>query len=161
MHAKMFGVPVLIYIFVACSIVVQILLTKTRFGKKVYALGGNEQAARVCGISVEKTRRMIYLWMGTFAALAGILITGRVASGSATNGVEYHLDAIAASVIGGVSMRGGSGNVFGVVIGVMIIGVLQNGLDIMKVSPYWQLIAKGIIIIAAVVADTMRKRNKT
>lgn len=94
-------------------------------------------------------------------AIAGILITGRVSSGSATNGVEYHLDAIAASVIGGVSMRGGSGSVFGVVIGVMIIGVLQNGLDIMKVSPYWQLIAKGIIIIAAVVADTMRKRNRT
>lgn len=86
-----------------------------------------------------------------------LLISGRVGAGATSNGVEYHLDAIASCVIGGVSMKGGVGSVFGVVIGVLIMGALQNGLNIMGVSPYWQQICKGLIIIVAVVADTLKK----
>ena len=149
------AMPVLILVFLLCAVINHILLKKTHFGKKVYALGGNEQAARVCGVSVEKTRICVYLLISAYAALAGILISGRVGAGATSNGVEYHLDAIASCVIGGVSMKGGVGNVFGVVIGVLIMGALQNGLNIMGVSPYWQQICKGLIIIVAVVADTL------
>lgn len=97
--------------------------------------------------------------MSVFATISGILITGRVSSGSATNGIEYHMDAIASTVIGGVSMTGGSGNVMGVVGGVLIMGVLQNDLDLMMVSPYLQQIFKGAIIVIAVVADNMKNRR--
>lgn len=158
--ARVLKVPVLIYIFLLCAVLVHVMLRFTGFGKKIYALGGNEQAARVCGINVEATRMKIYLLNSTFAAICGILITGRVSSGAVSNGLEYHLDAIAAAVIGGVSMSGGVGSVFGVVIGVLIMGVLQNGLDLLQVSPYWQLICKGAIIIVAVVADNMRKNRR-
>ena len=151
------AIPVLVLIFFACAVVNHIVLRKTHFGKKVYALGGNEQAARVCGINVERTRTCVYLLVSSYAALAGILISGRVGAGATSNGVEYHLDAIASCVIGGVSMKGGVGSVFGVVIGVLIMGALQNGLNIMGVSPYWQQICKGLIIIVAVVADTLKK----
>lgn len=151
------AMPVLILIFLLCAVVNHIVLRKTHFGKKVYALGGNEQAARVCGVSVERARICVYLLISTYAAIAGILISGRVGAGATSNGVEYHLDAIASCVIGGVSMKGGVGNVFGVVIGVLIMGALQNGLNIMGVSPYWQQICKGLIIIVAVVADTLKK----
>lgn len=151
------AMPVLILVFLLCAVINHILLKKTHFGKKVYALGGNEQAARVCGVSVEKTRICVYLLISAYAALAGILISGRVGAGATSNGVEYHLDAIASCVIGGVSMKGGVGSVFGVVIGVLIMGALQNGLNIMGVSPYWQQICKGLIIIVAVVADTLKK----
>ncbi len=154
------AMPVLILVFLLCAVINHILLRKTHFGKKVFALGGNEQAARVCGVSVEKTRILVYLIISAYAALAGILISGRVGAGATSNGVEYHLDAIASCVIGGVSMKGGVGNVFGVVIGVLIMGALQNGLNIMGVSPYWQQICKGLIIIVAVVADTMKKGTK-
>lgn len=151
------AMPVLILVFLLCAVINHIILKKTHFGKKVYALGGNEQAARVCGVSVEKTRICVYLLISTYAALAGILISGRVGAGATSNGQNYHLDAIASCVIGGVSMKGGVGNVFGVVIGVLIMGALQNGLNIMGVSPYWQQICKGLIIIVAVVADTLKK----
>ncbi len=151
------AMPVLILIFLLCAILNHILLKKTHFGKKIYALGGNEQAARVCGVNVRNTRIGVYLLISAYAALAGILISGRVGAGATSNGVEYHLDAIASCVIGGVSMKGGVGKVFGVVIGVLIMGALQNGLNIMGVSPYWQQICKGLIIIVAVVADTMKK----
>ena len=151
------AMPVLILIFLRCALINHIVLRKTHFGKKVYALGGNEQAARVCGVSVEKTRICVYLLLSLYAAIAGILISGRVGAGATSNGIEYHLDAIASCVIGGVSMKGGVGNVLGVVVGVLIMGALQNGLNIMGVSPYWQQICKGLIIIVAVVADTMKK----
>lgn len=151
------AVPVLILVFFLCAIINHIVLRKTPFGRKVYALGGNEQAARVCGVNVERTRIIVYLLMSFFAALSGILISGRVGAGATSNGVEYHLDAIAACVIGGVSMKGGVGKVLGVVVGVLIIGALQNGLNIVGVSPYWQQICKGLIIIVAVVADTLKK----
>lgn len=151
------AMPVLILIFLGCALINHIVLRKTHFGKKVYALGGNEQAARVCGVSVEKTRICVYLLLSLYAAIAGILISGRVGAGATSNGIEYHLDAIASCVIGGVSMKGGVGNVLGVVVGVLIMGALQNGLNIMGVSPYWQQICKGLIIIVAVVADTMKK----
>lgn len=151
------AMPVLILIFLLCAVLNHILLTKSHFGKKVFALGGNEQAARVCGISVERTRMIVYLLISVYAAISGILISGRVGAGATSNGVEYHLDAIASCVIGGVSMKGGVGNVLGVAIGVLIIGALQNGLNIMGVSPYWQQICKGLIIIIAVVMDTIKK----
>ena len=151
------AMPVLILIFLGCALINHIVLRKTHFGKKVYALGGNEQAARVCGVSVEKTRICVYLLLSLYAAIAGILISGCVGAGATSNGIEYHLDAIASCVIGGVSMKGGVGNVLGVVVGVLIMGALQNGLNIMGVSPYWQQICKGLIIIVAVVADTMKK----
>ena len=152
-------IPIPVIIFVLFILFGWIVMNKTYLGRMIYALGGNQEAARVCGINVDLTRIKVFLLMSVFATISGILITGRVSSGSATNGIEYHMDAIASTVIGGVSMTGGSGNVMGVVGGVLIMGVLQNGLDLMMVSPYLQQIFKGAIIVIAVVADNMKNRR--
>lgn len=152
--------PVPILIFIILIIVTHVLMSRTKLGKKIYAIGGNEQAARVCGVNVRNVRILVYMIEGFLVAVSGILLTGRIASGAAINGTGYELDAIAACVIGGVSMSGGSGRVMGVIFGVFIMGVLQNGLDLMGVDPNLQQVFKGAIIIAAVVVDNVRKTSK-
>lgn len=150
------GIPVPIIIFVCIVALSSFTLAKTKLGKYIYGVGGNENAARICGVNVDKYKIVIYTIEGLFCAIAAIILTGRISAGSGTAGGGYELDAIAASVIGGTSMSGGVGQVGGTVVGVLIIGVLNNGLDLLKVSPYWQQILKGVIIVSAVIMD-MRK----
>lgn len=152
--------PVPILIFIILIVVTHVLMSQTKLGKKIYAIGGNEQAARVCGVNVRNVRILVYMIEGFLVAVSGILLTGRIASGAAINGTGYELDAIASCVIGGVSMSGGSGSVVGVIFGVFIMGVLQNGLDLMGVDPNLQQVFKGAIIITAVVVDNVRKTPK-
>jgi inositol transport system permease protein len=151
--------PVAVLIFLFMGLVTHIILRKSPFGKKIYAIGGNEQAAVVCGINVKKSIIIIYTYAGLMSAVGGIILTARVSSGNPTAGTAYELDAIASAVIGGTSLTGGVGFISGTIIGALIIGVLNNGLTLIGVSPYLQQIVKGVIIVGAVVLDARRNKR--
>lgn len=152
-------IPVPVIIFLTMGLITHVILRKSKFGKTIYAYGGNEQAAKVCGINVNKTLIIVYMYAGIMSAVAGIILTSRVSSGNPTAGLSYELDAIASAVIGGTSLDGGVGFISGTIIGALIIGVLNNGLTLIGVSPYWQQIIKAIIIVGAVILDTYRHKN--
>lgn len=152
-------IPYVVIVFVIVAIIAYIILNYTKFGKHVYAIGGNVNAARTSGIKVEKNLLGIYMVSRICASIAGILITARAASGIATLGNNYELDAIAAATIGGTSHTGGIGTVPGIIAGILILGILNNGLLLLGISPYLQQVIKGIIIVGAVVFD-MRKNAR-
>jgi methyl-galactoside transport system permease protein len=149
----LYSLPYIVIIAAFVAFVVWVVYNKTRFGKNIYAIGGNQDAARVSGVNVTKTLIMVYIIGGCLYALGGTLEAAR--TGGATNnyGNGYELDAIAACVVGGVSVSGGIGTVRGVVVGVLIFSVINYGLTFINVNPYWQQIIKGIIIAAAVAID--------
>lgn len=133
-----------------------ILLHKTAFGKSVYALGGNEKAAYISGIKLNKVKIIIYTISGIMASISGLIITSRLSSAQPTAGASYEMDAIAAVVLGGTSLSGGKGRIIGTLIGALIIGVLNNGLNIIGVSAFWQQVVKGIVILMAVLLDRFK-----
>ncbi|MEO8425208.1 MAG: ABC transporter permease, partial [Actinomycetota bacterium] len=135
-----------------------LMLNNTRFGRQVYAIGGNETAARVSGVNVGRTKVLIYMFSGLMAGLGGVVLTARIQSATPALGVGYELDAIAAAVIGGTSFAGGIGTVWGTVVGALIIGVMNNGLDLLNVSPFYQQVVKGVIIIVAIIIDERKNR---
>lgn len=147
------GVPVPVYILVIVFAIFFFMLNRTVFGKRVYAIGGNVKAARLSGIHVERNQIYVYMISGILATLAGIILTSRIDSAVPTAGASYEMNAIAACVIGGASLTGGRGKVTGTLIGIMIIAVLMNGLNMMGTSAYLQQIITGLIIIAAVIFD--------
>ena len=159
-QGDVFGLPVPIIILLIMAVVTHILYAHTKFGKYIYAIGGNEQAARVSGINASKYKMLIYVYAGFLAGLAGLVVSSRIGSGQPGLGVGYELDAIAAAVIGGSSLSaGGIGTVAGTIAGALIIGVLNNILDLMNVSAYWQQIIKGGIIVGAVIIDQLKQRG--
>ena len=151
------GIPIPILIFGLVALFGFFILKYTRFGRYIYAVGGNEESARIAGINTKAIIMGVYTITGFLSGLAGIVLSLRVMSGSPAIGQGYELDAIAAVVIGGSSLNGGVGSIGGTVLGVLIIGVMNNGLDLLNVSSYWQQIVKGIIIIIAVLLDSKRK----
>ncbi|MFC0329031.1 ABC transporter permease [Paenibacillus sepulcri] len=152
-------IPVPVLIFVLITVIMAIILYKTKFGRYVYAIGGNENAAKISGIRVGGIKIWVYVINGFLAGLAGILLASRISSGQPNSGMGYELDAIAAVVIGGTSLFGGRGSLLGTIVGVLIIGVINNGLNLMDVSSYWQQIIKGLIIAGAVILDQRAKRQ--
>lgn len=157
---KVAGIPVIILVFILMFIIAAFLLTQTRFGKNVYAIGGNDQAARVAGINVERNLIKVYIWCSLCAAIGGMLLAGRAGSAdSANTGLNYELDAVAAATVGGTSHTGGICRVSGVLAGILILGVVNNGLVMLKVDDNMTNIVKGLIIIGSVVLD-MRKNAK-
>jgi ribose/xylose/arabinose/galactoside ABC-type transport system permease subunit len=158
---KIAGIPVIIIIFVIMFIISAFLLTQTRFGKNVYAIGGNDQAARVAGINVEKNLVLVYIWCSVCAGIAGILLAGRAGSADPANsGLNYELDAIAAATVGGTSHNGGICRVSGVLAGILILGVINNGLVMLKVDDNMTNVVKGLIIVGSVVLDMRKNRQK-
>lgn len=153
------GLPNLIWYFLIVLILCHILLKKTVFGKWTYAVGGNEAATRLSGVDVKRVKLILYSICGALAGLAGLLLASRITSGNPRVGDGYELDAIAAAVIGGVSMAGGSGTIVGTLIGVLILGVIKNGFDILGLSTFYQQIMKGVIILFAVLVDIRAKKN--
>ena len=133
------------------------ILHYTRFGRYVYAVGGNELAAKVSGVNTDRVLIWVYAFTGALAGVAGIVESSRIMSGEPSAGEGYELNAIAAVVIGGTSLSGGVGSIAGTIIGVLIIGVMNNGLDLLNVSSYWQLVVKGLIIVCAVLLDRKSK----
>ena len=149
----MFGIPVPAITMLVVFAMLYFILHKTVFGKNTYAIGGNEKAAFISGIKVNKVKIMIYSISGLMAALAGAILTSRLNSAQPTAGTAYELDAIAAVVLGGTSLTGGKGRIFGTLIGVLIIGVLNNGLNLLGVSSFYQQVIKGVVILIAVLLD--------
>lgn len=150
-----FPIPVLVLGIVAgCA---WVFLRNFRVGRYLYAVGGNEHAARAAGLSVGRIKVFAYTVSGALAGLAGVLLAARIQTGQPNAGVAYELDAIAAAVIGGTSLSGGVGSVGGTVLGALLMGTINNGLDLLNVSSYYQQIVKGIIIVAAVWLDKNRR----
>lgn len=152
------GLPVSLILVTICSLGLWLFLGRTSVGRHIYAIGGNPHAARVAGINVDRVLIYVYMICGLFAGLAGLLLAGRTDSGFPNAGIGSELDAIAAVIIGGASFFGGRGNVLGVLAGVLIIGLLRNGLNLNNVSVFWQQILIGIVIIVAVYIDVLRRR---
>jgi ribose transport system permease protein len=149
------GIPVPVLI-AAMVVLLAVFLTKqTRLGRYIYAIGGNETAAKFSGIRINRVKLIVYSIGGALAALGGIIVTSRLDSAQPNAGASYELDAIAAVVIGGTSLNGGKGSVWGTVIGAVIIGVLNNGLVLLNVSPFWQQVVKGGVILLAVIIDKL------
>jgi ribose transport system permease protein len=146
-------VPISALIFFVVVLAGIFILHYARFGRYVYAVGGNELAAKVSGVNTDRVLIGVYALTGALAGVAGIVLSSRVMSGSPTTGTGYELDAIAAVVIGGTALSGGVGTITGTIVGVLIIGVMNNGLDLLDVSSYWQQIVKGVIIILAVILN--------
>lgn len=137
-----------------------LLLNKTKTGRHIYAVGGNETAARFSGINVKKIKIFVWTVSGALAGFCGVVLAARLSSGQPSTGEGYETDAIAAAVLGGTSFFGGTGSVGGLLIGVLIIGVISNGLNLMHVNSYWQYVLKGIIIIAAVYFDMVKQKKQ-
>lgn len=152
-----FGIPVPVWLMITVFVAIWYLLNHTRFGRYIYALGGNESATRLSGINVDRIKIGVYAICGLLSALAGIIITSRLSSAQPTAGMGYELDAIAAVVVGGTSLAGGKGRIMGTLIGALIIGVLNNALNLLDVSSYFQMIVKAVVILLAVLVDTKRK----
>lgn len=149
------GVPMPVWISAALVGVFVLLMKRTRFGRQVYAVGGNERAATLSGLNVARIKLLVYTLGGGLAGVAGLLVTSKLDSAQPNAGMSYELDSIAAVVIGGTSLNGGRGTILGTVLGCLIIGVLNNGLVLLEVSPFWQQVIKGLVILVAVALDKM------
>jgi ribose transport system permease protein len=153
------GVPMPVWISGTLVAVFAVLTRKTRFGRYVYALGGNERAVLLTGLPVDCIKLGVYTLGGLLAGAAGLIVTARLDSAQPNAGLGYELDSIAAVVIGGTSLSGGQGSMLGTVLGCLIIGVLNNGLFLLDVSPFWQQVVKGFVILAAAAIDRMSSRS--
>ena len=156
----LFKIPVPIYIVAVTMIVISVILYSTRFGRRMYSVGGNITAAKFSGIHVRKITVGVYVISGFLSAIAGIILASRMYSGQPTAGQGYESDAIAAAVLGGTSMSGGVGTIGGTLIGALVIGFLSNGLNLLHISSYVQMIVKGIVILGAVGIDIIKNRKK-
>ncbi|NDL67431.1 ABC transporter permease [Clostridiales bacterium F-3ap] len=150
--------PVSVLILLVLFVLSWVMLNKTRFGRHVYAVGGNEQAAIASGIKSKNVVRKAFLFDGFTAAIAGVVLMSRMNSGQPAAGVAYEFDAITAVVVGGTSLAGGSGTVVGTIIGAVIVGIINNVQNLANVNTYWQQIVKGLIILTAVIIDKMTKQ---
>ena len=154
---RLAGIPVPIIIMLVIYFIAWVLLQRTPFGRRVYAIGGNEMAARLSGIKTERTKLIVYGISGLTAAFAAVILTGRLMSGQPNAGVGFELDAIAAVVLGGTAIAGGRGLIIGTLIGAVLLGILNNGLNLMGINPYLQNVIKGLIILLAIYVGRERR----
>ncbi len=153
------GVPMPVWVTIGVIVIFGFFIRKSRMGRYIYAIGGNEKATLLSGINVRKVKVTVYTLAGVLSAVAGLLVTARLDSAQPNAGMGYELDSIAAVVIGGTSLSGGKGSIMGTVIGALIIGVLNNGLVLLNVSPFWQQVIKGLVILLAVILDRMSSKK--
>lgn len=150
--------PVPVLVMIVMGAIAWVILNKTVAGRAMYAIGGNEEASRLSGLGVKRTLLYVYGLAGLFAAVAGMVLAGRLSSAQPQAAAGYELDAIAAVVIGGASLFGGVGTVLGSLIGALVLAVIRNGLNLLNVNPFWQQVAIGIVIALAVLGDSLRRR---
>jgi ribose transport system permease protein len=150
--------PMPVVIMVVLGLLATFILGRTYTGRAMYAIGGNEEAARLSGINVRHQKLIIYALSGLFAAIAGLVLAGRLVSGQPQAAAGYELDSIAAVVIGGASLAGGTGRAFGTFVGALVLAVIRNGLNLLNVSSFWQQVVIGAVIALAVLTDTLRRR---
>ena len=154
------GIPVPVWISGIIVVIAVVLTNKTVLGRYIYAIGGNEHASKLSGINIKKIKLIVYAISGVLAAVGGIMVTSRLDSAQPNAGMSYELDSIAAVVIGGTSLSGGRGTILGTVLGAVIIGVLNNGLVLLNVSPFWQQVVKGAVILLAVIIDKVNSKSE-
>jgi ribose transport system permease protein len=154
------GIPIPIIIFLVVVIIAYIVLMQTKLGRYTYAIGGNEETVRLSGINSDFFKTLVYVISGSTAALSALILTSRLNSAEPVAGTGYELDVIAAVVIGGASLSGGRGSVWGTFIGALLIGVINNGMNLLGISPYFQQVVKGLIIIGAVWLDQLRAKEE-
>ncbi|OCP00036.1 MULTISPECIES: ABC transporter permease [unclassified Ensifer] len=157
---SLLGLPVIIWVVAVLFVVNHILLSKTSFGRRAYLTGGNREAAVYSGIKVDRLKITIFMISGVMAAISGVLLSSRLFSAQTNAGMSYELDAIAAAVLGGTSLAGGVGTMVGTLIGALIIGVMNNGMNMLSVPYFYQLIVKGLVILIAVWLDVRAKQAK-
>ena len=153
------GWPVPIIIFLVVVVIAYVVLTQTRLGRYTYAIGGNEETVKLSGINAGFYKTLVYVIAGASAALSALILTARLNSAEPIAGLGYELDVIAAVVIGGTSLNGGRGSLWGTFIGALMIGVINNGMNLLDISPYFQLVVKGLLIIGAVLLDRLREEQ--
>ncbi|HKL42778.1 MAG TPA: ABC transporter permease [Clostridia bacterium] len=158
-HGSIGPIPIATGVFVIIAIISHILLRHTPFGQYILSTGGNEEASRLSGINVDRIKITVFMWGGLLAGVGGLILLGQTNTGQPTAATGYELDAIAATVVGGTSLSGGQGSVFNTVLGVLLLGMVANALNLLNVSPYWQPVVTGIIILVAVGLDTMGKEQ--
>jgi ribose transport system permease protein len=156
----LYGIPAPVCISAALVGVFVLVTCKTRLGRYLYAVGGNERAAKLSGLNLRQIKITVYALSGALAGVAGLLLTARLDSATPNAGIGYELDSIAAVVIGGTSLSGGRGSILGTVLGCLIIGVLNNGLVLLEVSPFWQQVIKGFVILVAVALDKASSKEE-
>jgi ribose transport system permease protein len=154
------GVPMAVWISAALVVIFYFISKRTTLGRYIYAVGGSEKASAFSGVNVNRIKLWVYALGGALAAVAGLIVTARLDAADPKAGLGYELDSIAAVVIGGTSLSGGRGSILGTVLGCLIIGVLNNGLFLLNVSPFWQQVVKGFVILAAVAADKLGARKE-
>jgi ribose transport system permease protein len=157
-QGSILGIPFPMFVLIVFYILLLILLQNTVFGRGVYAIGGNEEVARLSSLPTNRIKTLVYVISGAMSSLAGVILTSRLSSSQPTAGTGFELDAIAAVVIGGTSLAGGRGRLFGTFIGILIIGVLNNGLNIIGVSAFYQQFIKGLVILFAIILDRKSSR---
>jgi ribose transport system permease protein len=158
-NGTLLGLPVPVAIMGFFLLLTHLLLGQTSWGRYLYAIGGNEEAARLSGVPVARIKVFAYAYSGLAAGLAALVLTGRLNSAQPTAGTGFELDAIAAAVVGGTSLAGGRGTAWGTFLGALIIGVLNNGMNLLNVSSFYQLIAKGVVIVLALLVDRLVRRR--
>ena len=158
--ANWLGVPAPIWITLATMVIFAFLLNKTTFGRNTLAIGGNEEAARLAGVPVVRTRIIIFILSGLVSAAAGIILASRMTSGQPMTSIGYELVIISACVLGGVSLKGGIGKISYVVAGVLILGTVENAMNLLNISPFSQYVVRGLILLAAVIFDRYKQKNK-
>jgi len=158
--ANWLGVPAPIWITLATMVIFAFLLNKTTFGRNTLAIGGNEEAARLAGVPVVRTRIIIFILSGLVSAAAGIILASRMTSGQPMTSIGYELVVISACVLGGVSLKGGIGKISYVVAGVLILGTVENAMNLLNISPFSQYVVRGLILLAAVIFDRYKQKNK-
>lgn len=159
--SDLFGwLPIPVVVMVVMGVIAAVILNYTYIGRSIYAIGGNEDAARLSGIRVDRMQLIIYALVGVFSAVAGLLLAGRLASAQPTAAVGFELQAIAAVVIGGASLTGGVGKASGALVGALILAVITNGLNLLQVSAFWQQVVIGVVIALAVLVDTVRRKAR-
>lgn len=154
------GIPMPVWISAIVVAGAVIMTNKTRLGRHIYAIGGNETAAKLSGLKINKIKMIVYSIAGSLAAVGGIIVTSRLDSAQPNAGMSFELDSIAAVVIGGTSLSGGKGTIMGTVQGALIIGILNNGLVLLNVSPFWQQVIKGLVILLAVVLEKFNAKEE-
>lgn len=159
-NSALFGVPTPVWITAACFVVFGFLLNRTVFGRDTLAVGGNSEAAHLAGIPVERIKIIIFTAQGVMAAFAGLVLASRMTSGQPNAGLGFELEVISACVLGGVSLTGGIGSMGFVIAGVLIMGIVQNAMNLMNVPTFYQYVARGLILLAAVLFDRWKRRNQ-
>ncbi|MET0935353.1 MAG: L-arabinose ABC transporter permease AraH [Luteibacter sp.] len=159
--AELFGLPVPVWVTLACFVVFGILLNKTIYGRNTLAIGGNPDAARLAGVPVDRVRIAIFLIQGLVAALAGIILASRMTSGQPNAGEGFELNVISACVLGGVSLMGGRASISGVLVGVLIMGTVQNAMSLMNIDAFYQYLVRGTILLIAVLVDQLKNRRQS